>query len=233
MISENLAVKTTCLGDEKNKVIIIDDVLTDPVKLVEYAASINFPPAPWLRQRKGYPGIRADLPVGSIEPLIIKIKEIIEAKYDIPPSASRISCQSSLCMMTVPESELGPYQLIPHFDTSRQYYFAALLYLCGEEHGGTAFYRHNSTGYESIVPEQSEDYLDHCYKELNSRKLEKRYFSESDDYYTKIGFVPARFNRLAIYKGCLLHSANVVSDISISSDPRAGRLTANLFYSFD
>lgn len=233
MINNDWDVQIRYLGDEKNKAIVIDNVLSNPEQLVDYASSIKFPPAPWLQQRKGYPGIRADLPVSRIEPLILKIKEIIEAQYDIPPSASRISCQSSLCLMTVPEAELGPYQLIPHFDTSQQFYFAALLYLCGEEHGGTAFYRHNSTAYESITPERSDGYLDRCYIELNNRKLEKRYFSESDDYYTKIDFIPARFNRLAIYKGCLLHSATILSDASINDDPKTGRLTANLFYNFD
>jgi len=44
--------------------------------------------------------------------------------------------------------------------------------------------------------------------------------------------MPARFNRLVVYRGSLLHSAVVNPQLSISADPRKGRLTLNSFYDF-
>ena len=46
------------------------------------------------------------------------------------------------------------------------------------------------------------------------------------------GMMPARFNRLVVYRGSLLHSAVVNPQLSISADPRKGRLTLNSFYDF-
>ena len=44
--------------------------------------------------------------------------------------------------------------------------------------------------------------------------------------------MPARFNRLVVYPGSLLHSACIHPVRSLSSDPRQGRLTVNTFYDF-
>ena len=233
VINQNLKVQTETFGAERNKVIIVDNFVRDPWLLVDYAASARFLASPMLRQRKGYPGVKAAMPKPEAEALIKGIEGLINTEFSIPSTAQINPPSASLCLMTVPEMQLGPYQTIPHFDTSRQSFFAALLYLCGEEHGGTGFYRHNSTGYESISPEHSDNYLDSCFHELNNKKIRKRYFSESDEYYTKIGFVPAVYNRLVVYRGCLLHSANLTSLISLNPDPRVGRLTANIFLNFD
>ena len=233
VINQNFIVQTETFGEERNKVIVVDDFIKDPSLLVDYATNAKFLASPMLRQRKGYPGVKAAMSNPEADALTESIEGLIDTEFSILPTAQLNSTSSSLCLMTVPEMQLGPYQTIPHFDTSRQNFFAALLYLCGEEHGGTGFYRHNSTGYESISPEHSDNYLDSCFHELNNKKIRKRYFSESDEYYTKIGFVPAFYNRLVVYRGCLLHSANLTSLISLNPDPRIGRLTANIFLNFD
>lgn len=234
MINPNFSVKRETLGNEGNLIVVVDDFLSDPEKLREEACRAGFRAPAMLSQRKGYPGIRAPLPSESSALLIDELEGLIRREFCLTDGLNSVQSTASFNLMTVPESELGPYQTIPHFDTSKRNFFAALLYLCGEEHGGTAFYRHNSSGYESITPQTSESYLDYCYTELNSKVIQKKYFSESDDYYTKIGFVPAKYNRLVIYKGALLHSANILSSAgSISSDPRVGRLTQNSFLSFE
>lgn len=233
MINENLAMQTIRFGDEQNKIIYFDDFLSCPSELVEFAAGASFAPYAAAAQRKGYPGVRTPAPAELGIQLRDKIGSIIRREYDVPAGYKIVSLQDALCLMTVPEFRLGPLQTIPHFDASNPQFFATLLYLCGEEHGGTAFYRHNKTRYESITPGNCDNYLDVCIDELNSSRRQKRYFSETDEYFTKIGFLPARYNRLVVYRGSLLHSANILSDISLSMDPRKGRLTANIFFSFE
>ncbi len=233
MVNEGLTMQTVLIGEEKNKVLVFDDFLTSPSELVEFAESSTFIPYPAAVQRKGYPGVRTPAPVDYGDHLRKGVGELVRQEFGISTDAKIKTFQEALCLMTVQEAELGPLQTIPHFDASDPNFFAVLLYLCGDEHGGTAFYQHNSTHYESITPERCDNYLDSCYEELNSKKREKRYFSDSDELFTKIGFMPVRFNRLVIYRGCLLHSANILSDISINSNPAVGRLTANIFLSFE
>jgi hypothetical protein len=232
MINTDLTIESAHIGQENNKIVTCDDFLLDPSPLVEYAANAKFAASPMLRQRKGYPGVRAAMPIEVVEPMARAVEALVRAEFDVPEHLQCERPQSSLCLMAVPESQLGPYQTIPHFDTSNQYFFAGLLYLCGEEHGGTGFYKHNSTGYESVLPERSDLYLDACHTELNNKTINKRYFSESDEYYTKLGFVGAKFNRLAVYHGNLIHSGVVPSPNGLSLNPRTGRLTANVFLQF-
>ena len=107
-----------------------------------------------------------------------------------------------------------------------------LLYLCGPEHGGTAFYRHKATGLQQVTADNRENFLDTYYAELNARHPAPRYFDDSDEHFEFLGMMPARFNRLVVYRGSLLHSAVVNPQLSVSGDPRRGRLTLNSFYDF-
>lgn len=233
MVNDELIMQTLYMGDEKNKVLCFDDFLTDPNALIDHALQSTFSPYAAAAQRKGYPGVRAPAPVEFGSQLRERLGEIVKREFAIPASAKITPLQDAMCLMTVPETELGPLQRIPHFDASNPQFFATLLYLCGEEHGGTGFYRHNSTGYETITPERCDKYLDASYEELNATKPDRHYFSESNNFFTKVGFIPARFNRLVVYRGCVLHSANILSGLSLNPDPGAGRLTANIFFSFD
>ncbi|MFC3116302.1 DUF6445 family protein [Cellvibrio fontiphilus] len=220
------------IGNEQNKVICIDNFFSDPNRLVDVAAKSLFAPYAAATQRKGYPGVRTAAPADYSLSLVNSVNELVRREFSIASPASIKLLQEAMCLMTVPESALGPLQTIPHFDASNPHFFATLLYLCDEAHGGTGFYRHNATGYETITPERCDHYLDVCYEELNTKRREKRYFADTDAAFTKTGFVPAKFNRLVIYQGCILHSANILSDISLQADPRKGRLTANVFFSF-
>jgi hypothetical protein len=233
MINELLSLQILHMGEENNKVLCFDNFLTEPMQLVKFAQGANFTHYAAAAQRKGYPGVRTAAPVELGEQIRTHLESIVKHEYNIPAERKMKPLQDAMCMMTVPEVELGPLQRIPHFDASSPYFFAALLYLCDERHGGTGFYRHNHTGYEAITPERSERYLDISYDELNSKKTERRYFSESNELFTKVGFVSARFNRLVVYRGNILHSANILSSISLNPDPRVGRLTANIFFSYD
>ncbi|MBW8841445.1 MAG: hypothetical protein JF608_06485, partial [Sphingomonadales bacterium] len=51
----------------------------------------------------------------------------------------------------------------------------------------------------------------------------------SNEHYEQIGQIEGVRDRLAIYRGSMLHSGIIPPDMAFSADPRAGRLTANIF----
>lgn len=215
-----------------HQVLLIDDFLEDPQALVEAACASRFEPCPGVAEGKGYPGMRAAAPAAYAQALLELADPLIKANYAVPEALSIRLSVDQFSLTTVAPAQLGPLQRTPHFDASTPHYMAVLLYLCDERHGGTGFYRHKATGLQQITAETREHYLDVYTAELNRRHPPARYFDAGDEHFEFLGMVPARFNRLVVYPGSLLHSACINPRLSISADPRQGRLTVNSFYDF-
>ncbi|WP_423023010.1 DUF6445 family protein [Undibacterium sp. SXout20W] len=212
--------------------LVIDDFLQNPMVMKEIAARSQFSAYPGVPERKGYPGLRARAPEDYSSALTALSEQIIKVNFDVP---IELGIRKSICMYsltTTPPDELGPLQCTPHFDASTPHHMAVLLYLCDQQHGGTGFYRHNATGFQQITAENREHYLDTYYEEMNAKRPLQRYFDDSNDQFTFLGMIPAKFNRLVVYRGSLLHSACINPAISINPDPLPGRLTVNTFYDF-
>ena len=223
-------IRSLKIGD--HLVIVIDDFLEQPQAMVEFAASGRFEPYPGTADRKGYPGVRARAPVDYSQNITELLDLLIKVNFGVPEA---LAVQKSVCqfsLTTTPPEALGPLQRTPHFDASTPHHMAALLYLCNGEHGGTGFYRHEATGLQRITADNRERYLDVYYEEINERRPAQRYFDRSDERFTLLGVIPARFNRMVVYPGSLLHSACINPALSLCDDPRAGRLTVNTFYDF-
>jgi hypothetical protein len=215
-----------------HQVVFIDDFLQDPAELLAVARRSEFSPYPGLDQKKGYPGLRAPVPLQYSENLTDLLDPLIKANFGVP---AQLDIRKSVCafsLTNVQPEDLGPLQRTPHFDASTPYHMAVLLYLCDESHGGTGFYRHKATGLQQITAANRDIYLDAYYREINERRPPARYFDGSDEQFTFLGMIPARFNRLVVYPGSLLHSACINPARSISGDPHKGRLTVNTFYDF-
>lgn len=228
--NENLKVETLKIG--ANKILLIDNFLKTPHTMVEHADHSQFTPYPGYANKKGYPGIRATAPSDYSYALTILLEPIIKKEFDVP---EHLDIRKSVCaysLMTMQPTDLGPLQRTPHFDASTPYHIAVLLYLCDEQHGGTAFYRHTTTGLDQITEETRENYLDIYYEEINSKRPKPAYAKESSELYEKIGMVTAKFNRLVIYKGSMLHAPYIDTAVSIDQNPKTGRLTVNTFYDF-
>lgn len=223
-------VRSVRIGD--HQVVLIDNFLEDPQSLVEAACNSHFEAAPGAEQKKGYPGVRAAAPADYSSNLTELLDPLIRINFGVPEDLPLRKSPCTFSLTTVPPTELGPLQCTPHFDASTPHHMAVLLYLCDELHGGTGFYRHKATGLQQITPETRERYGDVYYQEIERRPPRPRYFDASDERFTFLGMIPARFNRLVVYSGGLLHSACINPDMSISSDPRRGRLTVNTFYDF-
>jgi hypothetical protein len=212
------------------RIVFIDDFLEDPNALVEAACGSRFEPA--ASGGKGYPGLRAAAPTAYTQALTGLLDPLIKANYPVPGHLDIKVGLSAFSLTTAAPDELGPLQRAPHFDASTPHYMAALLWLCDERHGGTGFYRHNATGWLRITADNRERYLDVYHEEVNRCPPPPRYFDRSDAQFTFLGLMPARFNRLVVYPGSLLHSACIHPGRSLSADPREGRLTVNTFFDF-
>lgn len=213
-------------------IVFIDDFLADPQALVEAACASRFEPAAPPEEQKGYPGLRAPAPEAYTQSITALLDSLIKVNFGVPEDLPVKVGLSAFSLTTTSPEALGPLQRTPHFDASTPHYMAALLFLCDEQHGGTGFYRHNATGVQRIGADNRERYLDAWHAEVSRRHPPARYFDRSDEQFTFLGMMPARFNRMVVYPGSLLHSACINPGCSLSSDPRQGRLTVNTFYDF-
>ncbi|HEX3141937.1 MAG TPA: DUF6445 family protein [Rhizobacter sp.] len=213
-------------------IVFIDNFLQDPQALVESACQSRFEPSATRAEQKGYPGLRAPAPAAYTQTLTELLDALIKVNFQVPEHLGIKVGLSAFSLTNTHPEELGHLQRIPHFDASTPYYMAALLWLCDESRGGTGFYRHNATGCQRITAENRQHYLDVCHEEVKHRLPPARYFDRSDERFTFLGMMPARFNRLVVYPGSLLHTACINPACSLSSDPRQGRLTVNTFYDF-
>lgn len=213
-------------------VVFIDDFLEDPQALVEAACQSRFEPTATRAEGKGYPGLRAAAPAAYTQAITELLDPLIKVNFQVPEHLDIKVGLSAFSLTETPPEALGPLQRTPHFDASTPHCMAALLYLCDATHGGTGFYRHNATGWQRITAGNRERYLDVYHEEVNRRVPPARYFDRSDEQFTFLGMIPARFNRMVVYPGSLLHSACIHPVRSLSADPRQGRLTVNTFYDF-
>lgn len=223
-------VQSVTIGD--HPVVFIDDFLEDPQALVEAACGSRFEACDVHGQQKGYPGIRADAPRAYTVALTELFEPLVKQNFGVPEELPVKVALSAFSITTTPPHQLGPLQRTPHFDASTPWGMAAVLYLCGPQHGGTGFYRHRASGWQRITEANREAYLDLYHEEVNRRPPRPRYFDASDAQYEFLGMLPARFNRLAVYPGSLLHSACINPACSLDADPRRGRLTMTSFYDF-
>ncbi|MCR6660539.1 MAG: DUF6445 family protein [Asticcacaulis sp.] len=210
------------VGRSKSKVIVIDDFLPNAQDAVDAAAALPaFPP----ETRTGYPGRRhqigpADKASSCVMDILKGAGPLIQSQYGV--DNFRVF-EASFSLVTTPAAEMSQRQRIPHYDWDDPNYLAIMLHLHRVPDTGTAFYRHVASDLEQVSGGAAS-------------RLGRRVQAEiaecqpgPDAHYEKLFQVEGRFNRLVIYQGCLLHSGYFPLEFNYSSDPRAGRLTANVF----
>lgn len=231
-MNNDLSVQTMEVGNERQKILIIDNLMLNPQLMVDFAvekAEFN------LHKKAGnfYPGIRLLPPREYFSCMIDVIRPILNAEYNIAGDAEMTKAECSISLLTLNPEELNSIQSLPHFDSANPNQFALLHYFCSEKHGGTAFYRNNLTGYETVTRERFEHYTTSFMKDIEKNGPPKQeYIVDTNERFTKLGHVDVKYNRMIIYRSCLLHSAHVDPAVSVDTDPRTGRLTANAFVAF-
>ncbi|WP_404337345.1 DUF6445 family protein [Sphingomonas sp. MMS12-HWE2-04] len=214
------------LGFEREPMLQVDGLLRSAEPLIAYAAGANgFAPADG--PEGGYPGLRAPAPLAYVEAVVRAVDPLLRHAFRLGPvKLGRAECNFSL--VTRPPGELVPAQRAPHIDTTDPLQFAFLHYLCGPEFGGTGFYRHRATGFETITPERIT-----AYEAARATEAPGEGYIRGDTAdFERTALIEAAMNRLIVYRSHLLHSGSISPDAPLCADPRAGRLTANIFVTY-
>lgn len=211
------------IGTEGESVAVIDDFSTSTEHLAVVARSAVLEPG-----NNHYPGHRAPAPPSYLGERADVLKAVLIDAFGMTNGADLIECNFSF--VTTPPEQLTPIQRLPHFDGMDPNRLALLHYLCRPEEGGTSFYRHRQTGFERITADRLSRYNAALQEE--SRRLRAStaaYFFGSNEAFECIRTIEARWNRMIIYRGLLLHSGDVPARTQWPTDQQTARLTINTF----
>ena len=219
------------LGLEGEPLLILEEAVEHAEGLVDIAAGSAIFADAASGGDNFYPGRLAPAPLDYVGALGRALDPLIREAYGLRGVALRhASCNFALA--TLGPDQLGLAQRLPHVDTVDPLQFAVLHYLCDPKLGGTAFYRHRSTGYETLTPDRLEPYRSSLDRELAAAPPGPVYVNGDTAQFVRTRLVEAVFNRIIVYRSRLLHSGHIPLPQALSPDPRKGRLTANIFLTY-
>ncbi len=216
------------VGDEHEPVIVVDGALIDPTALVDHAVTGAMFTATGVG---GYPGVRAPAPLDYVETLVRRLDPVVRLNFGLDDVVlARAECSFSI--VTTPPHSLAPVQRLPHIDTSYPLQFAILHFLCDGDFGGTGFFRHLATGFEKILVGRKADYEATIARQLKTALPPSGYLGRDLPYHQMTAAFEAVFDRVLVYRSCLLHCGLIPPDMPLIANPAKGRLTANIFVNY-
>ena len=220
-------VETMRIGDERQALVVIDDFVADPDALRRAAAGTAFGPA-----LHAYPGLRGTLPA-TYWPSQAGAVARAAAMLGLAGGEATL-IDASFSIVTTARDALSLAQRLPHCDSHDLARVAFVHYLDpAEVNGGTAFFRHRSTRFETVGRDRAPIFDGQLDAELRyGRPPAADYVGDTDRLFERIAAVPARYNRAVVYRSFALHSGIIPPDASLSADPLTGRLTVTGFVAF-
>jgi len=216
------------IGEEEIPLLIIDDFANSASELVAFSGDGS---AFQADKNNFYPGKRQLMPSEYGEQICQQYFPLFQSFFGCTQASTAKTVISAFALADTPVAQLRPMQMLPHIDTPQSNQFAVVHYLCDQEHGGTTFYRHRETGYETITQTRLHHYAKQVKKEAIANQIHKTpcYMSGSDNMFEQLYSVDACMNRAIIYPSNLLHSGNINVALGLSSEPQKGRLTIGSF----
>jgi len=212
------------IGREEAPLVVIDNLVADPDQLVEMAAGKVFSDVTTY-----YPGVRTKVPLTYQRFMIEKLNGVFADHFGLAANALRFTaCHFSL--VTTPAEKLTHLQRIPHVDSLLSNELAFIHYLFKTDLGGTAFYRHRATGFESVGQERIDEYMRVVEAEKQgSDSPPPEYIHGDTPLYEQVNKQEGAFNRLLVYRRTSLHSAALSRNFVPDPNPGTGRLSINGF----
>lgn len=208
-------------GTEQQPVVVIDG-FADAERFRDDAAFLSFAPI-----GPHYPGIRAVVAPALLRDLLARLEPVAAEVFG---SAGLEVVDAFYSIVTTPPSALAPIQRLPHFDEVSPTRLALLHYLSPDESSGTAFYRHRTTGFESIDAGRLPSYRTALDADLRVHGIpDPRYIGGDTPVFERVALHRGRFNRAILYRSNTLHCAHLPEGMALDPDPETGRLTVNTF----
>lgn len=208
-------------GNEQQPVVVIDG-FADADRFLDDASFLSFRPI-----GEHYPGIRAVVAPAMLRELLARLAPVAQKVFDI--TALEV-VDTFYSLVTKPASALTPTQRLPHFDDVSPTRLALLHFLSRDEGSGTAFYRHRTTGFESIDAARLPDYRAALQADIARHGLpDPAYIAGDTPLFEQVAMHEGRFNRALLYRSNTLHCAAIPPAMTLSDDPLSGRLTVNTF----
>lgn len=220
-----LRIEKRTFGNEGAVLLIIDRLVADPERLVRRAAL-----RPFDTPSRFFPGPRTAAPAMYGAFLETVLGPLLPEHFGMRAGRFKFSmCHYSL--VATPPAQLGFLQRIPHIDSVGREGLATVHYLFRGPWGGTAFYRHRASGYESIDEGRREAY----FRQLEAQSTgpdapAPGYINGSTALFEQTASAEAVFNRMLVYRRNQLHSACIDDHHVPPPDPVAGRLSINTFF---
>lgn len=221
--SDNAAISVEHVGRERQPVAVIDNAVADPTRLVAAARGRDY-------RRIGpyYPGVRAPLDSPFTEGLCRALQPLLRGLFGVV--RARWTGKSFFSLVADPPERLAVIQRLPHFDGLEPDAIAVLYYLGPPAHGGTAFFRHRASGYETMTATRFPGYQRMLEKEIAEHgPPPAKYIGDGAPLFERTSVFSAVFNRMLVYRGVMLHSGAIAADAPLSPDPARGRLTVTGF----
>jgi hypothetical protein len=210
------------VGRLRAPVLVIENAWPAARDLLETAARRR----DYARTSLYYPGLRTPAPEDYARGLLESVADLMRSTFGLQGPIEHTD--SNFSLVTTHAARLVPFQRVPHYDSSDPGRFALLHYLC--DSGGTSFYRHRSTGTETVTSDAEETYIRAVNADVRRAGMPPPQYVEGDTgLFERIASYQAAFNRLLIYRGNMLHSVNVAPGFVPDTNPLTGRLTVNTF----
>lgn len=222
-IGWNIQVRLQHVGLERQPLMVVDNMLAEPEAMIEAARAACF----YVPEHTNYPGINARLPDAYYQTVIAALRGPLEAAFGLP-RAAHLKYFGFFALATTRSAAARPIQKIPHQDSPDPGRLAMVHYLCHGPFGGTGFFRHRKTGFESVDHSRRATYVAAASSELSTSRATSSFAGPVMEHYEMIGRAELIFNRLIVYRSHVLHSA-LLDDAPGSANPVTGRLTANGF----
>ncbi|WP_250459301.1 DUF6445 family protein [Microbulbifer litoralis] len=217
-------IRKLAIGAEEAPLLVVDNCLADAQQLVDMAAGKSF-----AERGRFYPGVRARAPLQYKQFLLEQLGDLLIDQFQLHGRRLSFSmCHYSL--VTKPPQELGLIQRIPHIDSVESNGLATIHYLFRRPLGGTAFYRHRATGFETVDATRQQSYFAALEKESGNPDFPGGgYINGDTPFFEQIHAEEGVFNRMLIYRRNSLHSGSIDESFTPAGDIATGRLSINSF----
>lgn len=207
-----------------HRLVTVDGLLATPELVVTEAILQDFAAI-----SPQYPGVRAPLDPAICASWLDQLSPLLDQWFG--PCGRAWEMQAWYSIVTTPPADLAPIQRLPHVDGTDPTQIAMMLYLHRTAHGGTAFFRHRSTGLEALTASDYPQYAAALRADVARTGLPpSAYTTDGAPHFERTHVVPGHFNQAVFYRGNILHSGVIDNDAPLSADPCEGRLTINAFF---